>query len=124
MKRSIRKTWEEIHRNDMKDEERVVKYLQKKGFKVPDWHHKKPSNKPYDILATKNKQRWVVEVKGGKNPPVKLENFMKMLNKKNIDMVGLALVIDRHPFLLSYKRYTYLAEKAWIKIRKKNVKKG
>jgi hypothetical protein len=63
--------------------------------------------------------------KGGKNPSVKLNNFIKMLNKKNIDMVGLALVVKGYPypFLLSYRRFTHLGEKAQITIHKNKQKR-
>ena len=106
--------WREIHKKDMKDEERVKKWLEKEGYKVTYWAERKRSNKPYDIKATKDSKKWIVEVKGGSRPPIRLSNFRKMLTEKNVDMVGLALVIDRHPYLLSFNKHVHSADLAWI----------
>jgi hypothetical protein len=114
MGRSIKKIWEGIHKEDILNEEIVVEHLKEKGFKIDEWHELKRSSKPYDILATKNKKKWVIEVKGGKNPPIKLENFRKILSMKNIDVVGLALVIKGHPFLLSFNKHVYSGEIASV----------
>jgi hypothetical protein len=113
-------TIDRVRQRGIEDEKRVIRYLRKKRFKIE--HPKdqvKPSNKPYDILAKKNKTRWAIEVKGGGSPPIKLENFKKMLSIKNIDMIGLALVIDEHPFLLSFNKRTHSGEIAWMRKRKK-----
>ena len=104
------------------NENKVKVWLEKRGFKIEDSHEDKPSNKPYDIIATKNGKKWIIEVKGGKKPSVRLENIITMLNEKKVDMVGLALVIDGHPYLFSYRRYTFLAEKAHETIERKKMK--
>lgn len=109
-----------VRKRGIEDEKRVIEYLKKKRFKIEHPKNKvKPSNKPYDILAKKNKKKWAIEVKGGGNPPIKLENFKKMLNINKIDIIGLALVIDKHPFLLSFNKRTHSGEIAWIRKRKK-----
>jgi hypothetical protein len=120
-KKEIRERFTKIHDQDIKDEERVKIWLEKKGFKIEDWHNLKRSNKPYDIIAQKGNKRWVIEVKGGKTPPIKLANFKKMLTMKNINMVGLALVIERHPYLLSFNRRTYSSENAWKTIKRRKA---
>ena len=119
MGKSKRDIWKDIHKKDMKDEERVKIWLEKKGFEVKDWHRLKRSNKPYDIKAVKNNKRWIIEVKGGERPPIRLKNFKKMLTERNVDMVGLALVIERHPYLLSFNKHVYSAEIASITRKRK-----
>jgi hypothetical protein len=34
MERSIKEIWQDIHKKDVKDEERVKKWLEKKGFRI------------------------------------------------------------------------------------------
>jgi Holliday junction resolvase len=100
MGESKKQIWDEIHEKDVKDEKRVKEWLKRKGFEIKYWHKGKRSNMPYDIKAEKHNKKWIIEVKGGHTPKIKLENFRKMLTDKSVDVVGLALVIDRHPYLI------------------------
>ena len=117
---TINEIWAKIREKYPKAEQRAKEWLEKiKGFKIEDWHKGKPSNKPYDILASKRGKLWAIEVKSGKKPTIKLSNFQKLLEMKNVDMIGLILVINNYPHLLLYNKHTYFADKAWITINKK-----
>lgn len=118
MAKSIKKIFAKIHETDTLAEEITKKWLEKKRFKIEDWHKNKRSNKPYDILAVKNGKRWAIEVKTGSAPQVKVKNFKQMINRKNIDMFGLVLVIDKCPYLLSYNKRAHSGETAWTNKRK------
>ena len=119
MGRSIKAIFADIHAKDTKAEGLVKRWLeQKKAFKVLYWHQGKRSNKPYDMLALKNKRRWAIEVKTGAAPPIKLGNFQKLLEMRKIDMIGLVLVVNDYPYLLSYNKRTWRGEKAWSRKRK------
>jgi predicted RecB family endonuclease len=51
-----------------KEAEKIaVEWLKKRGFTIHYWHKGKASNKPYDIIAEKGRERWAIDVKmGGK----------------------------------------------------------
>jgi hypothetical protein len=119
-KKTIKEIFDDIHRTDMKNEERATLWLKKKGFKIRNPRNGKRSSLPFDILATKGRKNWVIEVKGGARPPIKLSNFRKMLTMPKIHMVGVILVISRHPYLLSFNKRTYSAELAWLTRRRSN----
>lgn len=119
MAKSIKERWADIHKKDMEAEELAKEWLEKiKKFKIEYWHEKKRSNKPYDIIAEKDGKKWAIEVKSGISPPIKLKNFKHLLNKKNIDMIGLILIIEGYPHLLHYNKHTYFGEIAWMNKRK------
>jgi hypothetical protein len=90
----------------------VVRWLGKRGFHIDYSHEGKKSNLPYDIKATKRKERWVIDVKSGKAPFVKIPNFAKMLEEEGYNRVGLALVEGRRVYLLQYRKMSLAGEKA------------
>ena len=117
---TINKVWAEIRKKYPKAEQQAKEWLEKiKKFKIEDWHKGKPSNKPYDILASKSRKQWAIEVKSGSNPSINLKSFQKLLEMKNIDMIGFIFVVNRYPHLLTYNKHKYFAEKAWVTRRKR-----
>jgi Holliday junction resolvase-like predicted endonuclease len=109
---------------DFKAAEKIAEdWLKSKGFDVLYCHEGKASNLPYDILAQKGSEKWVIDVKTGKNPSINLESFRKLLEKKirnpktkeffKHNRIGYIFVIDEKPFLLGYNKYEWRARKAW-----------
>ena len=94
-------------------EQIVVRWLKKKGYHIDYSHRGKKSNLPYDILATKGKEKWVIDVKSGNKPQVKIQNIEKMIEKTpGYNTVGLALVGEDGIYLLQYNKWTKFGEKA------------
>ena len=100
-------------------EKKVVQWLRKRGYDIRYWHDGKKSNLPYDILAIKGNERWVIDVKTGNKPSVNISNIEKNLNDvklKRYNKIGLALVSDKYPwpYLFEYKKMSqagYLASR-------------
>lgn len=89
------------------------KWLKERKFTIDYSHKGKKSAKPYDIKATRGKDRWVIDVKTGEEPTIKISNFERMLQEKGYNKVGFALVRGRHVYLLEYKKMTLAGIKAW-----------
>lgn len=103
-----------------KAESYCVKWLEKRGFHIVEWHEGKKSNLHYDIKATKGNERWVIDVKTGKEPATKIPNFEKMLKEEGYNRVGLALVSGKHVYLLQYRKMSHAGDLAAETRRKRN----
>ncbi len=90
-------------------EMKVTQWLRKRGYHIRYWHEGKKSNLPYDILAIKGNERWIIDVKTGNKPSVNISNIEKILNDRKLkryNKIGLALVSDKYPwpYLFEYKK--------------------
>ena len=127
---------------------RLLKYVSKEGIRAEliaeEWLKRrrfcilyspkgKPSNKPYDIIAERGSEKWVIDVKTGQNPSISLRNFKRLLEIKDIKIpgrnetitpnrVGYIFVVDDEPFLLEYNKRKYYAREA-VKTRKRKHQK-
>jgi Holliday junction resolvase len=85
----------------------VEKWLRKKGYTIDDSHKGKKSNLPYDILATKGKARWVIDVKSGEKPLVKIENIRRMIYETHgYNKIGLAFVGEDYIYLFEFRKWS------------------
>ena len=91
----------------VRGEIRAEKWLEKHGFRIIESHKGKRSASHYDIKAEKGKDRWVIEVKTGEKPQIKIANLKKMLQEKGYNKLGLALVTKDDVYLLEYKKMTH-----------------
>lgn len=108
-----------------KAEARAVAWLRdERKFKITGWHENKASNKYYDVKASKDNQKWIMEVKSGKKPSIKIENILKMIATKEINKLGLIFIpnLTDIPILFELNKMTHAALKAWIKRRDFNSK--
>lgn len=94
-------------------EKTAENWLEKRRFTIDYSHEGKKSAKPYDIKASRGKDRWVIDVKTGEEPSIRIVNFEKMLQEKGYNKVGLALVRGRRVYLLEYKKMSLAGIKAW-----------
>jgi Holliday junction resolvase-like predicted endonuclease len=94
--------------------ERIAKrWLEERGFKIEDSFSYAHSDY-YDILASKNGEKWIIEVKTGKNPKLNVPNFLKMVDTKGFHKIGLAIVVSKNEvYLLEIKKTKIAAFKAW-----------
>ena len=90
----------------------VEKWLKKRRFHIDYSHKGKKSNLPYDIKATRGKERWVIDVKSGEKPLIKIPNFEKMMEETGYNKVGLALVKGKRVYLLEYRKMSLAGIKA------------
>jgi hypothetical protein len=93
-------------------EKKAKRWLEKNGYKITDHHHGKSIAGCFDITATKNKKKWIIEVKNGENPTINIANFEKMVNQKGYDRIGLALVGKDDVYLLEFNRWSLAGRKA------------
>lgn len=114
-----------------KKSEKIAKeWMEARGFKIEYWHEGKASNKPYDILAVKGKEKWAIDVKSGKKTGINIKKFRELLDKKEIEysnketkrkfrhnVIGYAIVIGKDVFLFGYNKYRWYATKAWKTIK-------
>lgn len=101
----------------------VEKWLRKRHFINVEGHEGRKSALPYDITAEKGKDRWVIDVKTGEKPGIRISNFEKMLQMKGFNKVGFALVPETKPkrvYLLEYRKMSLAGIKA-AETRKKNA---
>jgi hypothetical protein len=91
----------------------VEKWLKKKGYTVDYSHEGKKSNLPYDILATKGKARWVIDVKSGNKPLVKIENPRRMIYETpGYNKIGLAFVGQDYIYLFEFRKWSKFGDDA------------
>ena len=94
-------------------EMKVEKWLEKKGYTIDDSHKGKKSNLPYDILATKGKARWVIDVKSGEKPLVKIQNIRKMIDETpGYNKIGLAFVGEDYIYLFEFRKWSKYGDDA------------
>ena len=83
-------------------ERKAKEWLEDHGFEIEEWFSHAHAGH-YDIKASKGKKRWIIEVKTGDNPSINIPNFIKMLEEKGFDRIGLALVANDDVHLLEIK---------------------
>lgn len=99
-------------------ERKAKEWLEERGFTIEEWFPRAHAGY-YDIKARKGKEKWIIEVKAGKNPSIDIYNFLKMINEVGYNRIGLALVTKDDVHLLQIKKTSIAARKAW-KTRRKN----
>lgn len=118
----------------VKGEECALKWLENRKFKIIYSHGGKASNKPYDIICSKDNKYYALDVKSGKSPQISLTSLKKLLNKdiaeyrketkkpdlKKIDNIGYIFVVDNKCLLFDFRKQSYKAYKAWDTIRTDN----
>ena len=119
----LTKKQQEVGKVGKQGEKIVTNWLRARGYKIVDEHAGKASNKPYDIKAYKGREKWIIEVKNGNAPPVKIENFVKMLGEKGFNKIGLALVHGKDVFLLEYNKMSWAGIKASRKFNHREAAK-
>ncbi len=93
-------------------EKAVTRWLQRRGFEIIESFNKHHAG-PYDIKARKGNNRWIIEVKSGKRPPINIENFRKMLDEsRGYNKIGLAILRKNQVHLLEYNKMSYAGLKA------------
>lgn len=97
----------------VKGEIKAEKWLKDHGFEIIESHEGKRKAGYYDIKAKKGKDNWIIEVKTGDTPKIKIANFEKMLDEKGFNKIGIALVTKDNVHLLEYKKMTFAGLKAW-----------
>jgi 5'-3' exonuclease len=101
-------------------ERKAKEWLEDHGFEIEEWFSHAHAGH-YDIKASKGKKRWIIEVKTGDNPSINIPNFLKMLEEKGFDRIGLALVANDDVHLLEIRKQKIAALKAWKTRRKRDV---
>ena len=99
-------------------------WLERKGYNIDYWHGNKKSNLPYDILASKGEERWVIDVKTGDKPGVNISNIAKILKSaklKGYNKIGLALVVEKKPwpYLFEYRKMSEAGRNADLTRRRR-----
>jgi hypothetical protein len=95
-------------------ERRAAKWLQRHHWDIPNPPSKRHRGY-YDIRGTKCGEEWLVEVKSGANPNVKIKNLTKMLDDKTTQKVALLFMLEGSratPLLFELSRKEYAAWKA------------
>jgi hypothetical protein len=93
-------------------EKKGVRWLKHKGFRVLK-EFRGPHNDYFDALAEKDKEKWIVEIKGGDKPSIRISNVGRMIDTKGIDRVGLLFLPEGQvPFLFELSRRRYAGWKA------------
>ena len=131
--KSNKKVLEDVKKNGKMNEVYACKWLKERRFKIIYWHEGKANNKPYDIICSKKKKYYVLDVKSGKRPQISLTSLQTLLNKKideyreeienytdlkRIDMVGYIFVFDKKCLIFYFPKKSYDAYKARDTIRK------
>ena len=98
-------------------EKKAKEWLEERGFIIEKWFPRAHAGY-YDIKAIKGREKWIIEVKTGKNPSINIDNFLKMVNEKGYNRIGLAIVTDDDVHLLQIKKTKIAALKAWATRRK------
>jgi Holliday junction resolvase-like predicted endonuclease len=98
-------------------EKKAKEWLEDRGFIIEEWFPHAHAGY-YDIKARKGQERWIIEVKTGSNPSLNITNFLKMINEKGFNRIGLAIVSKHYVYLLEVRKTRIVALKAW-KTRKK-----
>jgi hypothetical protein len=102
-------------------EMKVENWLRKKGYTIDYSHEGKKSSKPYDIPATKGKAKWVIDVKSGDKPLVKIRNIEKMIYETpKYNKIGFAFVGNDYIYLLEFKKWSKYGDDA-AKTRKRRA---
>lgn len=96
MKKPTAKQKEVYEGKPLGAEKLVVRWLKSQGYTILDSHRGKLSPKPYDIMAAKAGERWIIDVKTGKKPGVNIDSIEKMLRVRGFKHIGLAFVRGRH----------------------------
>ena len=100
-----------------KAEEKVVYWLKEHGFHDVEKNPKRTGC--WDVKARKGKDKWIIEVKTGENPPIDMVNFEKMIRMRGFTKMGLALVTKDSVHLLEYPKSRVAAFKAWDTMKKR-----
>jgi Holliday junction resolvase-like predicted endonuclease len=101
-------------------EKRVARWLIDRGWTHVHYHRRHHAG-PFDIDCKKKGESWLIEVKTGEKPPVKIANLVRMLEAKRDDRVDKAALIFapsnvRKPLLMFVMdKPKYVALKASIK---------
>ncbi len=93
-------------------ERRGVRWLRKAGFtniqSFPKRH-----NHPFDVTAERGREYWVIEIKGGEKPGVRIRNLLKMYSKPGVTKLGLLFVVEGdEPLLFELKKMSRAGYKA------------
>lgn len=102
-------------------ERKAKEWLEARGFRIEEWFPKAHAGY-YDIKAQKGKEKWIIEVKTGKNPSINVDNFLKMTSEKGYNRIGLALVTEDDVHLLQIRKARIAALKAWKTMRARGGK--
>jgi len=102
-------------------EELAVEWLEGRGYKDIKWHENKASNEYFDILASKDNEQWIIEVKSGKEPSIKIENIVKMIDRPKTNKIGLIFIPNENetPIFFELNKMSHAGLKAWKTRRKK-----
>lgn len=73
-------------------EKRVARWLIDRGWTHVHYHRRHHAG-PFDIYCKKNGESWLIEVKTGEKPQVKIANLVRMLEAKREDRVDKAALI-------------------------------
>ncbi|MEM3641227.1 MAG: hypothetical protein QXH37_04840 [Candidatus Bathyarchaeia archaeon] len=120
LRRKFTENQKRVSITGIKAEKIAKKWLEKRGFNVIE-AFSRPHSGHYDIKASKDGEKWIIEVKTGKKPPLNIANFLKMINEKGFHKIGLALVVSKDKvYLLEIKKTKIAAIKAWNTRRKTN----
>jgi Holliday junction resolvase-like predicted endonuclease len=117
-----------VAREGIKGEVEAENWLREHDFHITESHAGKAHAGHYDIKAKKGKDKWIIEVKTGESPQIRVANFRKMLQEKGFNKIGLALVTEGEVHLLEYKKMRLAGYKAartkGPKVRKEAAKKA
>lgn len=117
MKREMTDRQKHVSSLGKKGEKKAKKWLEKRGFEIIEWFPHAHAGY-YDIKARKGKEKWILEVKTGENPSINVPNFLRMINEKGFNRIGLAIVSSDDVHLLEIKKTRITALKAWESRRK------
>jgi Holliday junction resolvase-like predicted endonuclease len=101
-------------------EKKAKEWLEERGFTVEEWFPRAHAGH-YDIKARKGREKWIIEVKTGENPSINVDNFLRMIDEKGYNRIGLAIVTEDDVHLLQIKKTKIAVLKAW-KTRRKDKK--
>ena len=117
MKRDFTQKQRQVSALGKRGEKKAKEWLEERGFTIEEWFPRAHAGY-YDIKARRGRERWIIEVKTGENPSINVTNFLKMINEKGYNRIGLAIVTKDDVHLLQIKKTKIAALKAWTTRRK------
>ena len=95
-------------------EKKISRWLEDRGFKVQSYGKKHSGC--WDIKASKGKDKWIIEVKGGYTkykPPVNIEKIIKMTKQHGFNRIGLIFLPKNNiPMFFELNKMSYAGLKA------------
>lgn len=80
-------------------ERQGVRWLKRRGFK-PLHEFKGPHGDYFDVEGQFKGKRWMIEIKGGGKPKIRIANLTRMYETRSVDKLGILFVLEKEPYML------------------------